>query len=107
MDTKAQIYAIIGAAVTLAGLQIGLFTWLKSDISALSDRLVKIEIQVTRVESDVGSVQTTISGLDERLQGVKRQVGRVGNEVSYVKGQLSLVLPAVAQAERRRADTTE
>ena len=37
---------IITAAAALAGLQIGLFAWLKADIRALSDRLVMVEREV-------------------------------------------------------------
>ena len=36
----------ITAALALAGLQIGLFAWLKSDIRALTDRLVTVEREV-------------------------------------------------------------
>ena len=59
----------ITAALALAGLQIGLFAWLKADIGALADRMVTIERDVARVES----------------------------EVAFVRGQLSLAFPARSQ----------
>jgi len=37
---------IITAALALAGLQIGLFVWLKADIGALGDRMVMVEREV-------------------------------------------------------------
>ena len=43
MDAKATI---ITAALALAGLQIGLFAWLKADIRALADRVVMVEREV-------------------------------------------------------------
>ena len=36
----------ITAALALAGLQIGLFAWLKTDIGALDDRMVTVEREV-------------------------------------------------------------
>ena len=61
----------ITAALALAGLQIGLFAWLKTDIAALADRIVTVGRDVARVES----------------------------EVAFVRGQLSLALPALAQSK--------
>ena len=66
----------ITAALALAGLQIGLFAWLKADISALSDRLVTVERDVARVES----------------------------EVAYIRGQLSQALPAPTQSKTAAED---
>ena len=43
METNTTI---ITAAVALAGLQIGLFAWLKADIGALADRMVMVEREV-------------------------------------------------------------
>ncbi|MCY4220403.1 MAG: hypothetical protein OXC25_08340 [Thiotrichales bacterium] len=43
MEIKATI---ITAALALAGLQIGLFAWLKADIGALGDRMVMVEREV-------------------------------------------------------------
>ena len=37
---------IIAAALALAGLQVGLFAWLKADIGALADRMVMVEREV-------------------------------------------------------------
>ena len=61
----------ITVALALAGLQIGLFAWLKADIGALSDRMVAVERDVARVESDV----------------------------AYIRGQLSQALPAPTQSK--------
>ena len=36
----------ITAALALAGLQIGLFAWLKADIGTLDDRMVTVEREV-------------------------------------------------------------
>ena len=61
----------ITAALALAGLQVGLFAWLKTDIAALADRILTVERDVARVESGV----------------------------AFVRGQLSLALPALAQSK--------
>ena len=62
---------IITAALALAGLQIGLFAWLKADIRALGDRMVTVE----------------------------REVARVEREVAFIRGQFSLAFPAVTQSK--------
>ena len=62
---------IITAALALAGLQIGLFAWLKADIRALGDRMTTVE----------------------------REVARVEREVAFMRGQFSLAFPAVTQSK--------
>ena len=69
----AESWILIGAALTLAALNIGLFSWLRGDMKA------------------------GLRQLDERLGAVERDVGRVENEVAFMRGQLSLALPALAQ----------
>ena len=96
MDTKTTTVA---TAVALAGLQIALFAWLKTDIGALSERLITVERNIARVESVVMSIKTSIATLSER-------VAHVENEVAFVRGQLSLALPALAQSERSSATET-
>ena len=68
METNTTI---ITAALALAGLQIGLFAWLKADIGALGDRMVTVE----------------------------REVDRIEREFAFIRGQFSLVLPAVTQSK--------
>ena len=60
----------ITAALALAGLQIGLFAWLKADIGALANRMITVE----------------------------REVARVEREVAFMRGQFSLAFPAVKQS---------
>ena len=43
----------ITAALALAGLQIGLFAWLKADIGALDDRLVTVEREVAFIRGQL------------------------------------------------------
>lgn len=68
METNTTI---ITAALALAGLQIGLFAWLKADIGALADRMVTVEREVSRVE----------------------------REVAFMRGQFSLAFPTVTQSK--------
>ena len=68
METNTTI---ITAALALAGLQIGLFAWLKADIGALTDRMVMVE----------------------------REVARVEREVAFMRGQFSLAFPTVAPSK--------
>ena len=103
MDTKTTT---IATAVALAGLQIGLFAWLKTDIGALSDRLVTVEGDVVRVEREVSSIKTGVAMLGEQLVTVERRVAGVESEVAFVRGQLSLALPALAQSRNVPPDDT-
>ena len=68
METNTTI---ITAALALAGLQIGLFAWLKADIGALADRLVMVE----------------------------REVARVERAVAFMRGRFSLAFPTVTQSK--------
>ena len=43
----------ITAALALAGLQIGLFAWLKADIGALDDRVVTVEREVAFIRGQL------------------------------------------------------
>jgi len=61
----------ITAALALAGLQIGLFAWLKADIGALADRMITVERDVARIES----------------------------EVAFMRGQFSLAFPATKKSK--------
>ena len=61
----------ITAALALAGLQIGLFAWLKADMGALAGRMVTVE----------------------------REVARVEREVAFMRGQFSLAFPATKQSQ--------
>ena len=53
MDAKTTT---ITAALALAGLQIGLFAWLKSDIHALDTRLVTVEREVAFIRGQLSQV---------------------------------------------------
>ena len=68
METNTTI---IAAALALAGLQIGLFAWLKADIGALADRMVMVE----------------------------REVARIEREVAFMRGQFSPAFPTVTQSK--------
>lgn len=68
METNTTI---ITAALALAGLQIGLFAWLKADIGALADRMVTVE----------------------------REVDRIEREFAFMRGQFSLAFPAMTQSK--------
>ena len=73
MDAKTTT---ITAALALAGLQIGLFAWLKADMGVLADRMVTVERDVACVES----------------------------EVAFIRGRLSLAIPALPQSKDRRGE---
>lgn len=95
MDTKTTT---IATAVALAGLQIGLFAWLKTDIGALSERLVTVERDVSGVGGEVTSLKTSVATLGDQVATLERRVAGVESEVAFVRGQLSLALPALAQS---------
>ena len=76
METNTTI---ITAALALAGLQIGLFAWLKADIGALGDRMAMVE----------------------------REVARVEREVAFMRGQLSLAFPTMTPSKTAAEDGLE
>ena len=69
MEARNAIIATAGAIITV---QVGLFAWLKSDISNLAEQ----------TRSD--------------MAGLGTRVDRVEREVAFIRGQLSLALPALA-----------
>lgn len=103
MDTKTTTVA---TAVALAGLQIALFAWLKTDIGALSERLITVERNIARVESEVSRVESVVMSIKTSIATLSERVAHVENEVAFVRGQLSLALPALAQSERSSATET-
>ena len=103
MDTKTTTVA---TAVALAGLQIALFAWLKTDIGALSERLIIVERNIARVESEVSRVESVVMSIKTSIATLSERVAHVENEVAFVRGQLSLALPALAQSERSSATET-
>ena len=70
---------VIATGTVIVTVQLGLFAWLKADIGSLAD------------QADVGV-------LTER-------VSRVERELAFVRGQLSLALPSLAEANRARTES--
>lgn len=73
-------WTIIATGVAIAVLLIGLITWVRSDMKAL--------------ETDM---KERFRQIGDRLGAVERGVAHVQTEVAFMRGQLSLVLPALAQ----------
>ena len=80
MEARNAIIATAGAIITV---QVGLFAWLKSDISNLAEQ-----------------TRSDISNLAEQtrsdMAGLGTRVDRVEREVAFIRGQLSLALPTLA-----------
>ena len=72
---------VIATGTVIVTVQLGLFAWLKADIGSLADR-----------------TKTDIGVLTERVTRVER-------EVAFVRGQLSLALPSLAEANRARTES--
>ena len=70
---------VIATGTVIVTVQLGLFAWLKADIGSLAD------------QADVGV-------LTER-------VSRVERELAFVRSQLSLALPSLAEADRARTES--
>ena len=66
METKATI---ITAALALAGLQIGLFAWLKADIGALADRMVTVEREVAFMRGQFSLAFPTVTQSKTAAEG--------------------------------------
>ena len=80
VDTRT----IIGTGIAIAVLFTGLIAWLRSD---MKDRLRALDADIKR----------ELRPLSERLRAVERDVVHVQSEVAFLRGQLSLVLPALVQ----------
>ena len=70
---------VIATGTVIVTVQLGLFAWLKAAIGSRAD------------QADVGV-------LTER-------VSRVERELAFVRGQLSLALPSLAEANRARTES--
>ena len=66
METNTTI---ITAAVALAGLQIGLFAWLKADIGALADRMVMVEREVAFMRGQFSLAFPTVTQSKTAAEG--------------------------------------
>ena len=90
-----NVRTIITTAIALAALQIALFTWLKTDISALSSRLDPVVQDVARVQSVAVFVREQLAVTIPALARVQSEVAllpavaRVQSELAFVRGQLS------------------
>ena len=66
METNTTI---ITAALALAGLQIGLFAWLKADIGALADRMVMVEREVAFMRGQFSLAFPTVTPSKTATEG--------------------------------------
>ena len=66
MEIKSTI---IAAALALAGLQIGLFAWLKADIGALADRMVMVEREVAFMRGQFSLAFPTVTPPKSAAEG--------------------------------------
>ena len=101
----------IAAAAAIAGLQIGLFVWLKNDMSAMEQRLVaRIEATEMRAHRErqaleergkerldgleqrlmirIDGLQKQIDGLHGRIDGVERRIDGIEKRIDEVRGDL-------------------
>ena len=56
-----ELIGIITASVTLAGLMISLFAWLKSDISRLQDGFAQLRERVAHIEGLLVGLRDSIA----------------------------------------------
>ena len=66
MEIKSTI---IAAALALAGLQVGLFAWLKADIGALADRMVMVEREVAFMRGQLSLAFPTVTPSKNAAEG--------------------------------------
>ena len=71
MKNRTEIIAVIGVAIALAALQIGLFAWLRDDISKLSTRIGIVEQSVVGIKVEVDR----IAGIEREVASGKEQRG--------------------------------
>ena len=77
-------WTIIGTGIAIAVLFTGLIAWLRSDMKE----------GLRGIEADIPG---ELRDLSERLRAGQRDIARVQSEVAFLRGQLSLVLPALVQ----------
>ena len=97
----------IAAVAAIAGLQIGLFVWLKNDMSAMERRLFAMEQRlVARIAASeergkerldaleqrlmirIDGLQKQIDGLHGRIDGVERRIDGIEKRIDEVRGDL-------------------
>ena len=89
-----MIWTVIATGIALAGLFVGLFAWLRSDIKdltkgldKLSDRMVAVETAQARSAGLMERLGTELEDLGQNVQQVAREVSELRGEV---KGRLSV-----------------
>ena len=71
------VASLAGFFLALAGLMVGLFRWLRSDIRRLGDRMGWVEREVAGVKAEVGAL--------------KVEVGALKDDSNFIKGKLSFM----------------
>ena len=59
---------VIGTGIAIIVVNIALYAWLRSDIHAVRDRVVKLEERVTKLETELRERMAKLEGLLEGLR---------------------------------------
>ena len=66
MSTEA--FTGIGTGIAIIVVNVTLFAWLRSDIHAVGDRVVKLEERMTKLETELRERMAKLEGLLEGLR---------------------------------------
>ena len=92
------VASLAGFFLALAGLMVGLFRWLRSDIRRLGDRMGWVEREVAGVKAEVGALKVEVGALKVEVGALKADVGALKADVgalkddsNFIKGKLSFM----------------
>ncbi len=81
-------WTIIGTAIALAGLHVGLFAWLRSDMKDLAKALGKLDDRMAAVETEQGGSAGLVERVEKRLDGLSRDLQQVARDLSELRGEV-------------------
>ena len=111
MDALLQVWpmlaALAGFSLALAGLMVGLFRWLRSDIRRLEGRMEteiggvrgELRSEIREVRDSLGneirevrdSLKGAIASVREEVASVREEVVSLRVDVGFIKGKLDLL----------------
>ena len=87
---SGEIIAIVTVGLTLAGLLVGLFAWLRADMIKGEERLRADMIKgEERLESQINGVRGEVHGLRGEINAVRGEVLEIRAEVSQLRERMA------------------
>ena len=93
---SGEIIAIVTVGLTLAGLLVGLFAWLRADMIKGEERLradmvkgeERLESQITGVRGEITGVRGEVHGLRGEVVETRAEVSQLRERMAHLEGLL-------------------